>query len=183
MMAPLRRACRSITRRASPALPLLFATPAHAAFLSGEALDTAADVMSWVVLFLVPAIAIVVFWVVHVMPEKIAERRHHPQAKAIQTLCLLSLFFGGLLWPIAWLWAYTKPVAHKAAYGTDKDEHYYAEALDKARAGSLNEHELAELETELDEMSARAALSAKLREGWAQLRAARRPAAAEGGSA
>ena len=28
----------------------------------------------------------------------------------IRTLCLLSLVFGGLLWPIAWLWAYTKPV-------------------------------------------------------------------------
>jgi hypothetical protein len=37
-------------------------------------------------------------------------------------LCLLSLCFGGLLWPIAWLWAYTKPVLHKLAYGTDVDE-------------------------------------------------------------
>ena len=37
-------------------------------------------------------------------------------------LCLLSLCFGGLLWPIAWLWAYTKPVLHKMAYGTDVDE-------------------------------------------------------------
>ena len=34
-------------------------------------------------------------------------------------LCLLSLFFGGLLWPIAWLWAYSKPVLYKMAYGTD----------------------------------------------------------------
>jgi hypothetical protein len=25
-----------------------------------------------------------------------------------------------LLWPIAWLWAYTKPVMYKLAYGTDK---------------------------------------------------------------
>ena len=38
---------------------------------------------------------------------------------AIQTLCLLSLVFGGLLWPIAWLWAYTRPVLYKMAYGTD----------------------------------------------------------------
>ncbi len=30
--------------------------------------------------------------------------------------------FGGLLWPIAWLLAYTKPVLHKMAYGTDVDE-------------------------------------------------------------
>jgi hypothetical protein len=30
--------------------------------------------------------------------------------------------FGGLLWPIAWLWTYTKPVLYKLAYGTDVDE-------------------------------------------------------------
>jgi hypothetical protein len=29
------------------------------------------------------------------------------------------LFFGGLLWPLAWLWAYSKPVFYKMAYGTD----------------------------------------------------------------
>src|SRR5262249_12631224 len=98
------------------------AAPAHASFLSGEALDTMADILAAAVLFLVPAVGIVVFWIVHVLPEKIAERRHHPQTAAITTLCLLSLVFGGLLWPIAWLWAFTKPVVHRMAYGTDKNE-------------------------------------------------------------
>ena len=42
-------------------------------------------------------------------------------------LCLLSLVFGGLLWPIAWLWAYTKPVGYKLAYGTDKHPDYFKE--------------------------------------------------------
>jgi CBS domain containing-hemolysin-like protein len=102
----------------------LLATPheAQASFLSGEALDTAADVMSWVVIIVVPAVAIAVFWLVHILPEKVAEKRKHPQAKAIQCLCLLSLFFGGLLWPIAWLWAYSKPVLYKMAYGRDEEE-------------------------------------------------------------
>ena len=63
------------------------------------------------------------FWMVHILPEKIAERRGHPQADAIKTLCLLSLVFGGLLWPVAWLWAYSKPVFHKMAYGTDRIPH------------------------------------------------------------
>ena len=102
----------------------LASSPAHASFLSGEALDTAANVLSWVVLVVVPVVGIVVFWLIHILPEKIAEQRRHPQAKAIQTLCLLSLLFGGLLWPLAWLWAYTKPVLHKLAYGTDvADDH------------------------------------------------------------
>jgi CBS domain containing-hemolysin-like protein len=79
-----------------------------------------AEVISWLVMIVVPVVLIAVFWLVHILPEKIAEKRHHPQAKAIQVLCLLSLFFGGLLWPLAWLWAYTKPVLHKLAYGTDR---------------------------------------------------------------
>ena len=59
---------------------------------------------------------------VHILPEKIAEKKKHPQTDAIKTLCLLSLFFGGMLWPLAWLWAYSKPVMYKLAYGTDKVE-------------------------------------------------------------
>jgi len=69
-----------------------------------------------------PIVAIVVFLAIHVLPEKIAEKNHHPQAKAIQCLCLLSLVFGGLLWPLAWLWTYTKPVFHRMAYGPEKPE-------------------------------------------------------------
>src|SRR5688572_33420790 len=87
---------------------------------SGEFVDTMADYIAIFVLVFVPALLIYLFWMVHILPEKIAERRHHPQADAIKTLCLLSLFFGGLLWPIAWLWAYSKPVLHKMAYGTDR---------------------------------------------------------------
>ena len=82
-----------------------------------------ADVLTWIVLIVVPIGGIVLFWLVHILPEKIAHKRHHPQFEAIRTLCLLSLVFGGLLWPIAWLWAYTKPVAYKMAYGTDKVHH------------------------------------------------------------
>ena len=82
-----------------------------------------ADVLTWVVLAVAPAVGIAVFWIVHILPEKIAEKRQHPQAGAIQCLCLLSLVFGGLLWPIAWLWAYSKPVLYKLAYGTDKVAH------------------------------------------------------------
>jgi hypothetical protein len=93
---------------------------ARASLFKGEALDTAADVLTWIVLVIAPIIGIAVFLLIHILPEKIAEKRHHPQAGAIQCLCLLSLVFGGLLWPIAWLWAYSKPVLYKLAYGTDK---------------------------------------------------------------
>ena len=93
---------------------------ADASFLSPELEDKVATGIAIFVLFVVPVVLIVLFWMVHVLPEKIAHKRHHPQFEAIRTLCLLSLAFGGLLWPIAWMWAYTKPVGYKMAYGTDK---------------------------------------------------------------
>ena len=101
---------------------VLVPTRANASMFEGEQLDFIANVMSWVVLVVAPIIGIGIFWIIHILPEKIAERRHHPQAKAIQCLCLLSLVFGGLLWPLAWLWAYSKPVLHRIAYGTDVDK-------------------------------------------------------------
>jgi len=145
------------------ALALLLAPwTAHASFLSGEAMDTAANVLAWVVLVLVPIIGIVIFWMVHVLPEKIAHKNHHPQRQAIQTLCLLSLVFGGLLWPIAWLWAYTKPVGYKLAYGTEKHEDYFHEIQERLHAGELTDAEIRELRMELDAMHARSALPGEL---------------------
>jgi CBS domain containing-hemolysin-like protein len=119
---------------------------AHASLFHGETLDSIANGISWVVLVVAPIIGIVAFWLVHILPEKIAHKKMHPQTRAIQCLCLLSLCFGGLLWPIAWLWAYTKPVLHKMAYGTDVDE-------------SLGHHgeEVTREENEIEKLRARVA--------------------------
>ena len=151
-------------RGAALAAALLLASgAAQASFLSGEALDKAADVLAVVVLIVVPIAAIVVFWLVHILPEVIAAKRHHPQKDAITTLCLLSLVFGGLLWPIAWLWAYTRPVGHKMAYGTDKHEDYFDEMAVKARRGGMLREDLAHLRQELDTMAERGALPPALK--------------------
>ena len=82
--------------------------------------DKLADILVWVVLIVAPVVGIIVFLAVHIIPEKVAENREHPQLDAIKVLCLLSLVFGGILWPLAWIWAYTKPVMHKMAYGVDR---------------------------------------------------------------
>jgi CBS domain containing-hemolysin-like protein len=140
----------------------LMAGPAHASFLSGDALDTAADYMSWFVICVIPIALLVIFWMVHVLPEKIAHKRHHPQTKAIQVLCLLSLVFGGLLWPLAWLWAYTRPTSYRLAYGTDKHEDYHLQLAAKEQAGGLQPHEVVHLRDELAAMQARGALPAEL---------------------
>ena len=136
---------------------------AFAAFLSGEALDTMADVVALIVLFIVPVGAIAVFWLVHILPEVIAEKKHHPQKGAIKALCLLSLVFGGMLWPFAWIWAYAKPVGYRLAYGTDKHDDYYREMAHQARSGKLSREEIVRLKGGLDDLAAGQKLSADLK--------------------
>jgi len=145
---------------------------------SSEFVDSAAHVLALIIIIIVPIGGIVLFWLVHILPEKFAHQRHHPQLAAIKTLCLLSLVFGGLLWPLAWLWAFTKPVMHQMAYGRDKHDDYYekhglpmpagdeAQAL-RAELGRVKQ-EIAELEKRGDLPTALQAL----RERVAELEAA-----------
>jgi len=175
---------RRLPRAGCAAAVLAFAPAARASFLPPEMMDTAAMYLAWFVVIVVPIGAITLFWMVHVLPEKIAHKRHHPQRDAIHTLCLLSLAFGGLLWPLAWLWAYTKPVTYKMAYGTEKHGDYFQEMSEKAQAGTLLAHELEHLREELDAMDAKGSLTAELKVLRRDLAAAvPAPAAPAGGTA
>ena len=176
MSAPALRS--AIATAVLAAAALAFPPAARASFLPPELMDTAAMYLAWFVIIFVPVGGIVLFWMVHVLPEKIAHKRHHPQRDAIQVLCLLSLVFGGLLWPIAWLWAYVKPVGYRMAYGTEKHEDYFHEMGAKAQSGELLEHELAHLREELDAMDAKGTLTAELKVLRRDLAAATRTAAA-----
>jgi hypothetical protein len=109
-----------ITLKLLIGIVILLPTLAHASFLPPDLIDGVANVISWVVLIVIPVGAIALFWFVHIWPDTVAKKRQHPQRDAIHALCVLSLFFGGLLWPFAYLWAYTKPTMYKLAYGTDK---------------------------------------------------------------
>jgi len=126
-------------------------------------MDAVAMGAAWFIIVVVPIVGIVLFLAVHVLPEKIAEHNHHPQQGAIKTLCFLSLVFGGMLWPLAWLWAYTRPVGYRMVYGTDKHEHYFVEMGEKAARGELDALELEHLRDELAEMSSRGALPKAIR--------------------
>ena len=132
------------------AVPALH-TPVIPSIFSGEMLDLVADIIAWVAIIIAPIFGITAFWLVHILPEKMAHKRRHPQAQAIHTLCLLSLFFGGLLWPLAWLWAYSKPVFYKMAYGTD-----VADAHDVAEPGAeADKHENADRREESEREESR----------------------------
>ena len=145
---------------------------AHASFLPPALMDAAATYLAWFVLIAMPIAGIVLFWLVHILPEKIAHKRHHPQKDAIQTLCLLSLVFGGLLWPIAWLWAYTKPVSYRLAYGTDKGDEYFVEMADEAQAGKLSAGDMKVVRDELDSIASKGAMPLELHHAREKIEAA-----------
>lgn len=127
---------------------------------SGEVMDKVATGLAIFIIFALPIAFVVLFWLVHVLPEKIAEKRQHPQKDAIHVLCLLSLVFGGILWPLAWLWAYTKPVLHQLAYGRDKHEEYYEKLPGEGETDEPTvtvQEELTRLRQELDDLERRGA--------------------------
>ena len=89
---PVRRLLRCACSAGAGLLPAIaHAAPAH------PFEDALANAISWVAITVMPFVAIYLFWKIHVLPEVIAEKRHHPQAEAIKVLCVLSLVFGGLL--------------------------------------------------------------------------------------
>ena len=76
---------------------------------AGSFTDSLADVIAWVAIILIPIVGIIVYWQIHYLPSKIAEKRQHPQKEAIHAMCMVSRFSGGLFWPIAFVWAHLKP--------------------------------------------------------------------------
>ncbi|ANQ50928.1 DUF3302 domain-containing protein [Flammeovirga sp. MY04] len=91
------------------------------AMISPEKVNSFADIMAWVVVTVVPVIGAWIFWKIHIIPEEIAKKRNHPQADSIHMMCLLSLVMGGMLWPLALIWAYSNPLqffqADEASFG------------------------------------------------------------------
>ena len=73
------------------------------------------DIFALIVL-LVLLVAIVVAWVVLAMlPGKMAKQRNHPQADAINVGGWLGALLGGVFWPLAFIWAFTKPSSTPSA--------------------------------------------------------------------
>jgi hypothetical protein len=70
-----------------------------------------------------------------------------------------------VLWPLAWLWAFTKPVMHQLAYGRDRHDDYYEKhglpmpAGDEAQALRT---ELARVRQEIAELEKRGDLPTAL---------------------
>jgi len=49
------------------------------------------------------------------LPGQLAHKWQHPQAAAINVMSWVGIATGGLLWPIAFIWAFTTPFGTRSA--------------------------------------------------------------------
>lgn len=73
------------------------------------------DFIALLVLLVLLVAIVAALGVLGALPGYIARNRNHPQAEAINAAGWVGLIFGGVLWPLALIWAYTKPVRVAAA--------------------------------------------------------------------
>ena len=69
------------------------------------------DVFAFVVMAVLGVVAIYMAFLLGALPGRIAAERGHPQADAIRVAGWVGLLTLGLAWPLALIWAYTRPSA------------------------------------------------------------------------
>jgi hypothetical protein len=68
------------------------------------------DVIAFVVFAVLLAVAVIIVVSLGQLPGRIARQRGHPQAAAINAASWLGVATLGLLWPLAFIWAFLKPL-------------------------------------------------------------------------
>jgi len=61
------------------------------------------------------------------LPGQLAQKWNHPQAPAINAMSWIGIATGGLLWPVAFIWAFTTPPGAKSPI---KDERQASGAVE-----------------------------------------------------
>ena len=79
---------------------------------------TVLDVFALIVLIVLVAAAVGIWIILGMIPGKIARNCNHPQAETINVCGWWGVITMGILLPLAYIWAYTKPARLR---GTDKN--------------------------------------------------------------
>ena len=73
------------------------------------------DAFAFVVFAILIAVAVIAVVKLGQLPGQLARKWGHPQASAINATSWIGIATGGLLWPLAFIWAFTVPTARPAA--------------------------------------------------------------------
>ena len=80
---------------------------------------TGLDVFAFIVMGVIVGSIIVAVIFLGGWPGKIAARRNHHQAEAIKICGWLGVLTLGILWPLAFIWAYSNPIRTTSAEASD----------------------------------------------------------------
>nr|WP_249168116.1 DUF3302 domain-containing protein [Bradyrhizobium elkanii] len=75
------------------------------------------DAFAFVVFAVLIFIGVIIVVTVGKLPGQLAHKWNHPQADAINAMSWIGIATGGLLWPVAFIWAFTRPFGAKSAKG------------------------------------------------------------------
>jgi Protein of unknown function (DUF3302) len=92
------------------------------------------DAFAFVVFAVLIFVGVIIIVSLGKLPGQLAHKWGHPQAAAINAMSWIGIATGGLLWPIAFIWAFTTPFAAKSA----KDDRYSPAAVE-ADAAAMRE--------------------------------------------
>jgi Protein of unknown function (DUF3302) len=77
------------------------------------------DIFAWIVLLILVASALAIFFIAGYLPGHIAKSRGHPWAQAVTIAGWVTLIFGFVLWPLVLIWAYVDVPAAAAPRHTE----------------------------------------------------------------
>jgi hypothetical protein len=72
------------------------------------------DLFAWIVMLILVASGLAMFFIAGYLPGHIAKSRGHPWAQAVTVAGWVTLIFGFVLWPVVLIWAYVDFPAKRA---------------------------------------------------------------------
>jgi hypothetical protein len=79
----------------------------------------ALDAFAFVVFAVLIFVGVIIVVNLGKLPGQLAQKWNHPQAGAINAMSWIGIATGGLLWPVAFIWAFTTPFGTKSAIKDD----------------------------------------------------------------
>ncbi len=80
------------------------------------------DAFAFLVFAILIAAAVIVIVKLGQLPGQLARKWGHPQASAINAASWIGIATGGLLWPLAFIWAFMTPTAQPAVGPRDQQQ-------------------------------------------------------------
>jgi hypothetical protein len=93
------------------------------------------DAFAFVIFAVLIAVSVIIIVSLGKLPGRLAREWGHPQASAINATSWIGIATGGLLWPLAFIWAFMVPTARPEARGADAQPSTASEGAPTARKG------------------------------------------------